>query len=185
MRAHFDMPAISHFRRKGDCPDTTTLRTISETGKHERMLRRTAILATLATTLGGCSYEYELLGVVRDGRIVFVIDPKSTSAPTCLRRIEVSAEGERTSIWRDSVDYDDDCANKFPIPFGSKLKGRHQPEWPTIESKPLERGVIYEVLTTTGATGYGSGRFLINASGQVVNLNFSNETIIGNATIGR
>lgn len=138
--------------------------------ENEEMKQRLAILAPLAMLLGGCSYSYDVIAVVRDGRIVFVVDPKSSSSPSCLRRIEVSAVDERESVWRESVDYDDDCANKFPIPYGESFKGRHQPEWPAIKASPLRRGVVYEVGTTTGATGYGGGRFIINSDGRVKNL---------------
>ena len=117
------------------------------------MLQRLAILAPLTMLLGGCSYSYDVLAVVRAGQIVFIVDPKSPSSASCIRRIEVAAVGERSSVWRESVDYDDDCANKFPVSYGVSFKGRHQPEWPTIKASPLRRGVIYEVGTTTGATG--------------------------------
>jgi len=111
---------------------------------------------------------------------VFIVDPKSPSVPSCLRRIEVSTDGGRSSVWRDSVDYADDCANEFPIPFGANLKGRHQPEWPTIDAKPLHRGVVYEVTATTGATGYGVGHFSIDESGHIVNMKSANETAHAN-----
>ncbi|WP_157083207.1 hypothetical protein [Novosphingobium lentum] len=134
------------------------------------------MLVALSMALGGCSYAYNLLALMRDGHIVFIVDPKSPSVPSCLRRIEVSAEGERSCVWRDSVDYEDACANKFPIPFGAKLTGHPQPEWPTIDAKLLRPGIIYEVSTTTGATGYGEGRFMIDANGRIVNKNFSEAT---------
>jgi hypothetical protein len=130
--------------------------------------------------LGGCSYEYDLLAIVRDGQIVFIVDPKSPSVPSCLRRIEVSAKGGRSSVWRDSVDYTDAFANKFPIPFGANFNGRHQPEWPTIDAKPLQQGVVYEVTATTGATGYGIGHFSIDESGHIVNMKSANETANAN-----
>lgn len=137
------------------------------------MHARIAMLVASLLALGGCSYEYDLLAVMHNGHIVIIVDPQSPSVPSCLRRIEVSAEGGRSSVWRDSVDYEDACANKFPIRFGAKLNGHPQTEWPTIAAKPLWRGIIYEVSTTTGATGYGGGRFMIDASGRIVNTNLS------------
>jgi hypothetical protein len=130
---------------------------------------RSPIIALLLFTmaLGGCSYTYRVVATVRDGRIVFEGDPKS-SPPSCVRTIEVSAVGERDLVWRESVDYDDACANKFPIAYGVSFKGRRQPEWPTIRAKPLRRGITYEVFTTSGATGYGGGRFSIRYDGRVV-----------------
>jgi hypothetical protein len=41
---------------------------------------------------------------------------------------------------------------------------------PTAVAKPLQRGVIYQISTTTGATGYGGGRFVIQSDGRVVNM---------------
>ncbi|HEY0957771.1 MAG TPA: hypothetical protein VGE05_00695 [Novosphingobium sp.] len=134
------------------------------------MLRRSITLGLLVTLLSGCSYSYDVLAVARGGQIAFIVDPKSSSSPTCIRRIEVYAEVERATVWRESVDYDDDCANEFPIAYGASFKGRHQEEWPTIPASALRRGVVYEVSTTTGATGYGGGRFVIKTDGRVENL---------------
>ena len=120
--------------------------------------------------LGGCSYSYEVLAVARGGQIAFIVDPKSSSSPSCIRRIEVYGDGERAPVWRESVDYEDDCANEFPVAYGTRFKGRHQQEWPTISAQPLRPGVVYEVSTATGATGYGGGRFVIKADGRVENL---------------
>jgi hypothetical protein len=88
----------------------------------------------------------------------------------CLRLIEVSAEDEKEASWRESVDSSDDCVNKFPVAYGSRLLGRHQPDTKEITAKPLRRGIVYEVITTSGATGYGSGRFIVHANGKVENL---------------
>jgi hypothetical protein len=84
------------------------------------------------------------------------------------------------------VDYDDDdCANKFPVAYGMSFKGRHQQEWPPIKAERLRRGVVYEVGTTTGATGYGAGRFIINSDGRVENLELTDgQSPSGNAAIG-
>jgi hypothetical protein len=38
-----------------------------------------------------------------------------------------------------------------------------------VEAKPLHVGVVYEVTTTTGATGYGGGWFRITADRRVEN----------------
>lgn len=81
----------------------------------------------------------------------------------------MSVRGGRSSEWRDSVDYEDACANKFPFAYGDKLYGRPQADWPKINAKPLKRGVHYEINTTTGATGYGVGQFSIDESGHIIN----------------
>lgn len=133
------------------------------------MRAKTIIVVLLSVALGGCSYEYDIIATVRDGRIVFVVDPESSHAPSCVRRVEVSVVGARDYAWRESVDYDDACADKFPIVYGVSFKGSNQPEWPAIPAKLLRRGVTYEVSTTTGATGYGAGRFSIREDGRVVN----------------
>ena len=133
------------------------------------MQTRTVALILLTMSLGGCSYGYELEAVLLNGQVAFIVDPNSRSIPSCFRHIEVSVVGGRNSQWRDSVDYEDACANKFPITYGARLKGRPQTDWPTIYAKPLQRGVFYEVITTTGATGYGGGRFSLDESGRITN----------------
>ena len=102
--------------------------------------------------------------------MVIDIDPASPHHPSCLRRIEVSAEDEKEVTWLESVSYDDDCANKFPLPYGYQLRGKHQPDSREVAPKPLRRETIYEVTATTGATGYGGGRFIIHADGRIANL---------------
>jgi hypothetical protein len=126
-------------------------------------------LAALTLTLNACSYGYDLLATLRGGQVVFLVDPKSSNTPSCVRRIEVYDLAKRETVWRESLDYDNDCANKFPIIYGQIFEGQRQPEWPTIEAKELRPGVTYEISTTTGATGYGGGLFHIDGSGHVVN----------------
>lgn len=134
------------------------------------MVLRVLILLLSTIILSGCSYVYDVIATLENGQITFSIDPRSRSKPSCLSRIEVTAEDDRGSAWLASVSYDDHCANKFPIKYGSRFEGQPQPEWPTIRAKPIRPGIIYEVTTTTGATGYGWGRFIIKTNGQLVNL---------------
>lgn len=134
------------------------------------MFRKIAVFAPLAIALSSCSYGYDLAAVVRDGKLMFVVSQASSQQPQCLRRIEVTEEEERETFWSESISYDDDCANKFPIAYGATLQGQHQQDRQEIAGRPLRRGVIYMVSTTTGATGYGGGRFLLKADGQVENL---------------
>lgn len=134
------------------------------------MIRKIALAMLLASSLGGCSYSYDLIAVVRNGQIIIDVDPSSSQHPSCLRRIEVSAEGSREAAWLESISYDDDCANRFPLPYGSRLRGQHQPESGEVAVKPLRREIIYEMTATTGATGYGDGRFIVHANGRVENL---------------
>ena len=146
---------------------------------------RPAFLVLACISLNGCSYAYELLAVVRDGQLTFVVDPKSRQHPECIRQIDVSsvkrrrlkaAQGEdRTktgygTFWSQSINYDDGCANKFPVAYGVVLAGQRQLDRGSVNAKPLVRGIEYEISTTTSATGYGFGYFMIDASGRVINL---------------
>lgn len=135
-----------------------------------RMIRKITAAMLLTFPLGGCSYSYDLIAAVRNGKIVIDVDPSSSQHPPCLRRIEVSAEDARETIWQESVSHDDDCANQFPLPYGNRLLGTHQPDSEEVAAKPLQRDTIYEVTATTGATGYGGGRFIVHADGTVENL---------------
>jgi len=146
---------------------------------------RDATLIFLCAALGGCSYDYEILAVARGGQLVFVVDPESGQAPSCVRQVEVIAEqgararpqpGDNASrlgygtFWFESVGYDDACANRFPVAYGTTLNGRHQNDRGLVAPKALLRDVVYRVSTTTGATGYGSGRFVIRSDGRIENL---------------
>jgi hypothetical protein len=148
------------------------------------MFRRSTFLIAIATTLSSCSYGYDLLAVAQGGRLAFVVKPSSDHRPSCVREIEVTAEGDVKAqpdhgnasrlgygtFWFESVGYDDACANRFPLPYGSPLKGQHQQKFGSVTAKPLRSDVIYNVSSTTGATGYGQGRFVIHANGHIENL---------------
>jgi hypothetical protein len=120
--------------------------------------------------LTGCSYGYDLVASFHNGRLLIDVDRTSDRQPSCARRVEISAEGERESTWLESVHHDDNCANRFPLKYGDRLAGRHQLDSGDVGPKALRRGVVYTVSATTGATGYGSGRFIIEANGTVENL---------------
>ena len=77
---------------------------------------------------------------------------------------------EHEVYWSDGVDYQNDCANTFPLRYGSALRGQARSELERIPAKPLLREVVYHVSTTSGATGYGGGSFIIRAGGSVENL---------------
>jgi hypothetical protein len=150
------------------------------------MRRRIVALVLLIATLTSCSYDYRLLAISQDGRLAFVVSPDSDHHPSCFRDVEVIADdgakaktapepGDDTSrvgygtFWFQSVDYEDDCANRFPILYGASLKGQRQ-QYGSVKAKPLRQEVVYTVSTTSGATGYGGGRFVIHANGQIENL---------------
>jgi hypothetical protein len=150
------------------------------------LLVRALVIASILF-LGGCSYAYDIEAAIIDGRLTFIVDPTSRPKPSCLTRIEVSAEDRQSRaeaepgdnvqlvdggvVWSNSVGYD--CQTSFPIAYGVALRG--EPRDPTQEgrevaAKQLIPGVIYEVSATAGATGYGGGRFRLTADGRVENL---------------
>jgi hypothetical protein len=149
------------------------------------MVWRSILVAAIGLTLSGCSYVYDLLAVMRDGQLMFVVDPNSQSQPDCFRQIEVvsvqraaveASPGDdqiRTgygTVWRDEVEYEDECENQFPFAYGRTLDGDQRADHGLVRPKPLARGVVYEVTTVTGATGYGGGRFIVRTDGRVDNL---------------
>lgn len=145
-------------------------------------------LPTLAMplALAGCSYSYDLKAVVIGGRLAFVVDSKSNHAPSCFNAVEVIAHGgvraeaspgDDTSrvrygtFWNQRLDYG--CVDGFPLFYGQHFKGKPNPlgQGPdSVSAKPLKVGVIYEISTTSGATGYGSGAFKILPDHRVVNV---------------
>jgi len=86
-------------------------------------------------------------------------------------------------FWRKSLEAD--CQNWFPIFYGQALArkrlvynfseatrpvGVAQGELSSmVEAKPPHVGVVYEVTTTSGATGYGGGWFRITTDRRVEN----------------
>jgi len=149
-----------------------------------------------ALALGSCSYSYKLLAVVMGGRLAFIVDPSSSSEPECMNGITVSTDKGETATARAAPGDDEqlvangvfwwksleaDCENRFPIIYGQTLKGQrlvYDGKVPgaapgemssAVEAKPLHVGVVYEVTTTSGATGYGAGWFRITPDRRVEN----------------
>jgi len=130
-------------------------------------------------TLSGCSYPYDVQAKVSDRRLVFDANPQWGA--DCVRRVEVrSEEGNGETVWEQSISHADGCENKFPIAYGVPLRGHPLvydsggvpdamvgTHAPAVAAKKLRAGVIYTVSTTTGATGYGCGRFRIGPDGRV------------------
>ncbi|MFZ5667372.1 MAG: hypothetical protein ACOY7L_19330 [Pseudomonadota bacterium] len=150
---------------------------------------RLALLTLSATLLSGCSYVYDLLAVVRNGELIFVVSEQSPSDPNCLHEIEVGSADRiavdpeagddpiRTgygTVWRDEVErevgWGADCENQFPFAYGRNLKGNQRADFGLVEPKALDRNTVYEIRTVTGVTGYGFGRFLIHNDGRIENL---------------
>ena len=148
---------------------------------------------TLPLCLGACSYAYDVKAVVINGRLAFVVDPKSRHDPSCFNAIEVVARSEaRTSalpsddvslvehgtFWNERSD--SECIDKFPIFYGQSLNGNSNPgeqRLRRVAAKPLRVGVVYEISITSGATGYGGGAFNILPDRRVVNVPY--KTFIG------
>ncbi len=162
-----------------------------------RALRlHTVGIVLAAFALGSCSYSYDLLAVVIDGRLAFIVDPSSSRQPDCINAIHVSTDKGETArataatgdsegmvangvFWWKSMEQD--CENPFPVFYGQPLKGerlvygegvpaarRGEPS-SVVEAKPLHVGVVYEVSTTSGSTGYGGGWFRITPDRRVEN----------------
>jgi len=142
------------------------------------MRSRALGVTCLALLLTGCSYSYELLASIIGGRLAFIVDQASDREPDCINAITVEMDdpahgsdppGEEH--WFERASYD--CKNPFPIFYGVALKGgppENGPQYATVSAKPLKVGIIYTVSTTSGATGYGGGRFRLRANGSVENL---------------
>lgn len=147
------------------------------------------IVATVAgLAVGSCSYAYDLLAVSIDGRLAFVVDPRSDYKPDCLGSINVSvdkggpiARPEPSDdaglvrnggvYWWKSTEVTS-CENRFPIFYGQHIKGppfmyRDGPS--SVEAKPLRVGVLYQVQTS-GDGAYGYTWFRIHKGGHIENL---------------
>lgn len=150
------------------------------------MTRLRHLFPILAVSLSSCSHAYDLKAVVIEGRLAFVVDPASRHDASCINQIDVIASGgvrakpapgddvSRMSygtVWHQRLDHD--CIDAFPIFYGQRLKGKPSPSKQAISivsAKPLKIGVVYEVTTTTGATGYGGGAFKILPDHTVINV---------------
>lgn len=102
-----------------------------------------ALLITSLLLLGGCSYAYDILATMIDGRLTFIVDPNSRAEPSsCLTRITVVAQDRQVRseaepgdnaqlvnagvVWWNSVGYD--CKTRFPVVYGVPLAGSREPE---------------------------------------------------------
>ncbi len=150
------------------------------------------LLLTLAClfALTSCSYGYNIKAVVLNGRLAFIVDPRSWRHPSCVGSVHVETEETReahakpaagddaqmvargTIWWKDFAN--DTCPNSFPIFYGQALRGTpfayEGRLAPTVEAKPLKIGVVYEVGMVSDGSGYGSGRFRLRADRTVENL---------------
>lgn len=147
------------------------------------MLRIATPIACMLS-LSGCSYSYEVHARVANGRLMFDANPQWGA--DCVREVKLTVGADvvwaKTEVlWQQSVSHDDSCDNRFPIVYGELLRGRNY-VYPkdmagkpasSVAAKKLRTGVVYMISTTTGATGYGCGRFRINANREVQNFDCS------------
>ena len=144
------------------------------------MVFRALFTTVICLCLTGCSYVYDVLAVVQDGRLTFTADED------CVTMVEVRAEGgevaqpgagddrhltELGTFWYQQTEFADRCKNTFPLAYGKKFEGTLTDRLGAVSAKPLLREVIFTISTSSGSTGYGSGRFIIHSDGSVANLN--------------
>ncbi|MBC2665238.1 hypothetical protein H7F51_06885 [Novosphingobium flavum] len=152
------------------------------------MMLRILCSIVAALSVGGCSYVYDVVAVIVDGRLAFIVDPKSQSGADCIRSIHVSTgESARATPvpsddrqlvangafwWKDTAV--DECLNPFPVFYGAPLKGKpfvyKDGLHGGVEPKPLLTGVIYDVDMSGSGSGYGGGRFRILPNNRVENI---------------
>lgn len=152
------------------------------------MSPRPLLAAFGALALSGCSYVYDLLAVVIDGRLAFVVDPHSRRHPECIQSIHVLTDEPvraRPTLsddkrlvangvfwWKDTAI--DACPNPFPVFYGVQLKGKpfvyQGGSTGSVDAKPLRIGVVYEVDAVSSGSGIGGGRFRILPNRRVENL---------------
>jgi hypothetical protein len=157
-----------------------------------------AILAVATVFLGSCDHfrEYHVQAVVIHGRLAFIVDPASKDQESCLNEIHVSADkGERARAspvngddvklvangvfwWKDLKPH---CDDHFPVFYGQPLKGSrlvyngdvsgtHRGQMSSVvEAKPLDVGVVYEVVTSSGILRAGHGWFRLTPDRHVEN----------------
>jgi hypothetical protein len=151
---------------------------------------RLSAIGLAAFSLGSCSYGYDILAVVIDGRLAFIVDPASEGKPDCIGSIHVSVDkggpiaepvaGDDEGLVRNGGVYwwksfeIGSCENPFPIFYGQHLKGKpfiYDDGPSTVEAKPLRIGVLYHVDSSSKGGYYASGWFRITEDRRVENLN--------------
>ena len=129
-----------------------------------------------------------MLAVVINGRLAFVVDPRSRRKPDCIQSVHVSTKEaaiakasphDDKQLVSNGVFWWQDfavgaCPNPFPIFYGQTLKGQsfvYQGKLASfVGAKPLKIGVVYEIDASSSGSGYGDGRFRIRADRRIENL---------------
>ena len=139
-------------------------------------MRITAVIAA-SIVLQSCSYSYDVLATVIDGRLAFI---SADDDYTCVANVDVSAAYETRAValpgddqglvvnggafWSTNAPVID-CRMQFPIFYGSIAPGVQQ----SVSPKPLRVRVIYSV-NTEGEGAYGHGCFRITAARRIQKL---------------
>lgn len=138
---------------------------------------RVIALAGLVILLSGCSYSYDVIAKVIDGRLAFA---SKDDDYTCIANIFVTAEDGVRAVpapsdqrglvlnggafwWTDAPVAR--CTTKLPVFYGSVAPsvGHY------VSPKPLRIGVMYAV-NTEGGGAYGHGCFRITPTRRIQNL---------------
>jgi hypothetical protein len=128
---------------------------------------RVALVLLMCAALSGCQYRYDVTAVLRNDVLQFEAS-RPLWGDRCVREVEIvvrsgpnaaASPGDdalrisQGTYWYAVVDYDDDCANRFPLVYGTTLRGEALINEPygRVSPKPLPPGE-YHVFTTTGET---------------------------------
>lgn len=130
---------------------------------------RALALLGLLTSLGGCSYPFDMVVRISDNVILFDVAPKDKKRARCAWNFmffERRQDGGSDVAWSwRSADYTS-CASSYPIRYGTTPKGVVQERSP----KPLKVGVIYEYTSGAYGGGIGGGCFRLISPTQVENI---------------
>ena len=134
------------------------------------MLARVRTLVTtalIATTLGSCSYEYDIKAVPKKGRVVFTIDSSDLFGSRTPYVNDILMERIDTPtklVWKLETQ-ESNGPEIHELPYGeapSKMKT-------TVVPTPLAIGQLYRVTFLT-IDGGGEDQFVISESGEVLNI---------------
>ncbi|SNS17653.1 hypothetical protein SAMN06295912_102120 [Sphingomonas laterariae] len=113
------------------------------------------VILTIALSLTGCSYQYELKAIELNGKIAFV--PMKDKGAGCFSRFVVTSETGEV-VWKLDADryIHDPCENNFPIIYGSVPRGGMAE---IVKAKPLQAGIRYKIEGWDGDSYTGAFSF--------------------------
>lgn len=142
-----------------------------------RRLARALLIPALAAPAAGCSYTFQVLAEVQDGRLAFVLAPGSRlHGDKCVKSVHVAAAastsnaGRGMPVWSvsDSTAGAERCPFRLPLVYGARSASPTQVV--DTPAQPLMRGVVYEISLRASNSGSGGGAFLITPDGRVRNV---------------